>query len=669
VKQLITIAMFLLAHASWATDRFYELTIDTMTVNFSGRPAEAMAINQSIPGPKLIFNVGDTAVIKVNNKLSTDASIHWHGLLLPQEQDGVPYITYFPIKPGESFTYRFPITHAGTYWYHSHTNIDEQRGQYGSIVIYPEEKIAEDYDYDEVVQLSDWTDEDPLQVLKNLKKAGHWYAHKKQSVVSMKGYFERGRLKAWLSNRWQRMEGMDVSDVAYDAFLANGKTHLRLLPNAKAGEIVRLRLINSAASSYFTIEQTEAPFTVISADGIDVQPVQVESLRMGMAETYDVLVTIPQAGGLDIHANNIDGSGYTKISIGSGKRLAAPPPRKPDLYQAMSHGDHNTGHDGHGMHHHSAHQRKPKQMLSYSMLKTKKAVVYKGALREVTLDLSGDMENYNWSFNNQILSEADKIKVNKGEVVRFVFNNTTMMRHPLHLHGHFFKVLSGNGDYDVLKHTVDVGPMEKVTIEFAANEEKDWLFHCHNLYHAKTGMARVVRYSNYDGNSEFMKAMRASRSIKDTDWYSRSGIQLYSDYVAFNQRYSSHRYALEMEIERSEWNETEGELVGLRRLDRWTQIYIAGEFEHSDSEWEYSLGVRYHAPFNIELDGWINDDEEFHLGLEAEFQLTDHWQLDLEADTEGEYSGFLSWRNSPRYSVGIGKTEDSSIMLGVSLTF
>lgn len=672
MRYWISIIVLLFTQTGFATERFYELTIDTLTVNFSGKPAEAMAINQSIPGPKLTFNVGDIAVITVNNQLSTDASIHWHGLLLPQDQDGVPYITYLPIKSGESFTYRFPITHKGTYWYHSHTNIDEQRGQYGSIVIHPKDERELNYDYDEVIQLSDWTDEDPLQVLKNLKKSGHWYAHKKKSVISLKGYLQRRRFDAWLANRWQRMEGMDVSDVAYDAFLANGKKHLRILPEAKAGEKVRFRLINSAASSYFTLEQAAAPFTVIAADGVDVQPVKVESIRMGMAETYDVLVTIPPSGGLDIHANNIDGTGYAKISIGSGNRAAAPLPQKPDLYQVMNHNNHNTGHKGHNMtrmHRHEGHHDMPEKLLSYSLLKTQKAVIHKGPLKIVQLDLTGDMEAYNWSFNNKILSDSDKITVNKGEVVRFVFNNTTMMRHPLHLHGHFFKVLSGNGDYDVLKHTVDVGPKEVVTIEFAANEDKDWLFHCHNLYHAKTGMARVLRYSDYSGNSDFSKAFRTSADIKDTDWYSRTDMKVYSDYAMTKFRYGNYRYTTVMAAERSEWSETEGELIILKRVNRWTQLYIAGEFEHSDTDWEYKLGFSYHAPFNIELNGWLNNNEEIHLAIETEFQLTEHWELGLEADTEGDYSAFFEWRNSPDYSIGIGKTKDSDFGVGLSVTF
>jgi FtsP/CotA-like multicopper oxidase with cupredoxin domain len=642
-----------------------------MQVNYSGKKSTAIAINQSIPGPKLVFNVGDTAVIKVTNKLTTNASIHWHGLLLPQDQDGVPYITYFPIEPGASFTYRFPITHAGTYWYHSHTNIDEQRGQYGSIVIHDADTTASAYDYDEVIQLSDWTDEDPKQVLNNLKKSGDWYAYQKDSVVSIKGYIDQKKFSAWLANRWQRMEGMDVSDVAYDAFLANGKKHLTLLKDANPGDKVRLRFINSGASSYFAIEQSNAPFTIIAADGTDVQPVTVQSFQMGMAETYDVIVTIPESGAVEINANNIDGTGYAKITLGDGITVAAPLPTKPDLYQTMSHQGHNGNHKGHNMAAMMDHSNSSsvEKILSYKMLKTTQPTSFAGNTREIQLDLTGDMESYNWSFNNQILSNADKIKISRGEIVRFVFNNKTMMRHPLHLHGHFFKVISGNGDFDVLKHTVDVGPMAQVTIEFLADAEKDWFFHCHNLYHAKTGMARVVRYSDYDGNDEFNKAMRNSTGIRDTDWFSRSDIGAYTNYARIDFRYSNYRYAAELEAERSDWDSTELELSGLWRAGRWSQIYIAANYETIEDDTEYKLGVRYHAPFNIELDSWLNDEGEVNIGFETAFPLTNHWQLVIEADTEKEYAGFLNWRNSPRYSVGIGVTEDTSLAIGVSITF
>lgn len=254
MKLLVALLGALLVTPIWAKDVHYELNIDHKTVNFTGQEVQAMAINNSIPGPVLEFTEGDTAFIKVINHTTDEASIHWHGLLLPQEQDGVPYLTYFPIEAGATFEYQFELKHAGTYWYHSHTRIDEQKGQYGAIVVHPKDEYQDKFEHDVVVQLSDWTDEDPIDVLKNLKKDGDWYAYKKNSVISIKGYLENSNLDAWLTNRWQRMEGMDVSDVGYDAFLVNGQTSLKLLPEAKAGDRVRVRLINSGASSYFDIQ-------------------------------------------------------------------------------------------------------------------------------------------------------------------------------------------------------------------------------------------------------------------------------------------------------------------------------------------------------------------------------------------------------------------------------
>ena len=681
-----SVALLLICHTciGLAKEQFYELTIDYKTVNYTGEPVEAMVINNQLPGPVLEFTEGDIAVIKVNNRLNTEASIHWHGLLLPQDQDGVPYLTYLPIKAGESFTYRFPVTHAGTYWYHSHTNIDEQRGQYGSIVIHPKQANHIDYDHDVVVQLSDWTNEDPKQILANLKKDGDWYALKKDSVVSLAGYAKRNALSAWITNRWQRMEGMDVSDVAYDAFLANGKIQLKLLPTAKAGDVARLRFINSAASSYFRLEQQQTPFTVIAADGIDVQAVTVESILMGMAETYDVLVTIPESGALEINANNIDGTGRASIIVGSGKYTPAPLPSRPNLYAAMNHSMHDMDmdmdmdsmtHKHHGHHkmhgmNHSAHDMTGyrKSDLRYSQLKTVKAVKHRGPLRVVKLDLTGDMESYNWSFNNKTLSKADAIKIDRGDVVQFVFTNMTMMHHPLHLHGHFFKVISGNGEHDVLKHTVDVPPMQRVTIEFAANEEKDWFFHCHNLYHAKTGMARVIRYSDYPGNPEFVEAKQQSNEIQDTDWYTRTDLKLYNNFIHGALRLSNFQYILEFDAERADWQENKTHLTAAYKLNRWTNLFIGHEYESEDGS-EYQFGINYHAPFSIDLRFWISHELDLNALLGSEFQLTKHISTEFKIDTEDDWSFDLSYKNSPNISWEVGIRDNTDWGLGMHLTF
>ncbi|MEP1445741.1 MAG: multicopper oxidase domain-containing protein [Paraglaciecola sp.] len=697
MKAILTLLCALLITTVQAKEVRYELNVGYKTVNFSGKTVQAMAINNSIPGPLLEFNQGDTAIIKVTNHTNDDASIHWHGLLLPQAQDGVPYLTYFPIKAGTTFEYQFELSHAGTYWYHSHTRIDEQRGQYGAIVVHPKGGYKDKFDHDVLVQLSDWTDEDPLDVLKNLKKDGDWYAYKKNSVISIKGYLQNSGLDAWISNRWQRMEGMDVSDVGYDAFLANGQTSLNLVPTAQAGDRVRVRIINSGASSYFDIQQNSGPFEIVAADGVDVQPVTVNEFRMGMAETYDVIVTIPDSGAYQFAANSMDGTGGVKVTLGSGNAESAPDPVRPNVFAKMSHGDdhsmHNMGqepqdtsqHQSHENHHngHNHHQmmemdeEPDAEKLDYSLLKVRQPVTYEGELQEFTLKLTGDMESYNWSFNNTPLSAADVIKINRGQVVRFHFQNESMMHHPLHLHGHFFKVISGNGEYDVLKHTVDVPPMGNVTIEFAANEYKDWFFHCHNLYHAKTGMARVVRYSDYSGNPDFVKAKMQSDEIMDFDWYGRADLALFSSHAEIMYRYSNAKHIIELEAVKhfsqesgSQYElESEVELAAHYNYkhSRWLRSFIGAR--RMDGENEILLGVKYVLPFSIDTSLWITDEGEVNAEIETEFQLTERIGIELNASTESEWDATLEYRSSPNWSMAINANQTSGLGVGLTATF
>jgi len=680
MKISLVLLCLLFATATQAKNVYYTLNVDYKTVNFSGKEATAMAINDSIPAPTLEFNEGDIAIINVTNHTDDEASIHWHGLLLPQEQDGVPYLTYFPIKSGATFKYQFELKHAGTYWYHSHTRIDEQKGQYGAIVVHPKEGYKENFDHDVVVQLSDWTDEDPYDVLKNLKKDGDWYAYKKNTVISIKGYLENSNLDAWVTNRWQRMEGMDVSDVGYDAFLANGKTSLALIPEAKAGDRVRLRLINSGASSYFDIQQNSGSFEVVAADGLNVQPLKVEEIRMGMAETYDVIVTIPKSGGYEFAANNMDGTGGVKVTLGSGSTYASPNPIRPNVFAKMMHDDNHSLHQmdkksesmsGHQHHeHHKMHgmDEEPKMdKLAYSMLKSREPVTYSGELQEFTLKLTGDMETYNWSFNNTPLSQADTLKIDRGKVVRFHFQNESMMHHPLHLHGHFFKVITGNREYDVLKHTVDVPPMSNVTIEFAANEEKDWFFHCHNLYHAKTGMARVVRYSDYSGNPEFIKVKMKSNEIMDDDWYNRTDLRLFSSYTEAVLRYSNTRHIIEFEATKHFSEEDELAVNYNYKQSRWLSFFIGAERAEEDNK--LLVGVKYITPFSFDTAVWLNDEGDIHVRTETEFQLTKSIGLKLSASTESEWEATFEYRTSPSWSVGINTNETSGFGVGATTTF
>jgi FtsP/CotA-like multicopper oxidase with cupredoxin domain len=278
MKKTILIILSVLVFANNAQAKLikYNFDIDTKSVNFTGKNVDAISVNNQIPGPTIEATVGDILEVTFNNKMNQETSIHWHGVLLPNDQDGVPHLTTKPIAPHSSFTYKYQITHSGTYWYHSHTGLQEQRGAYGSLVFHPKNGELIKTDRDDVVVLSDWTNENPDQVLANLKKDGDYYALKKHSVQSWDRVFKNGTpaLKNRLKSSSTRMGPMDLSDVGYDAFLANGQTESSL--EAKPGETVRIRLINAGASSYFNVEFAGEAMIIVAADGIDVEPLKVK---------------------------------------------------------------------------------------------------------------------------------------------------------------------------------------------------------------------------------------------------------------------------------------------------------------------------------------------------------------------------------------------------------
>ena len=311
----------------------YDLTISQQQINITGISVPAMTINGAIPGPTLRFKEGDLARIHVHNDMAVETSIHWHGILVPPGMDGVPYISFPPIAPGSTFTYEFPIRQSGTYWYHSHTSLQEQSGVYGSIVIEPEKSsIKPKRDY--VVLLADWTDEDPHAVNRTLKRGSQWFAIQKGSGQSILGAMRLGMFSDYFKRELQRMPAMDIADVAYDRFLANGTPETTL--HAMPGETVRLRIIDGSATTYFHLEYAGGPMIIIAADGLDVEPVKQNRFLIGVAETYDVLIQIPAEGGAyEFRATAHDGSEHTSVWIGSGTRHTSSDVPKPNLYHNM----------------------------------------------------------------------------------------------------------------------------------------------------------------------------------------------------------------------------------------------------------------------------------------------------------------------------------------------
>lgn len=478
----------------------YDLHIAAQTVSPAGKNVPGFTINGGIPGPTLRFHEGDFARIRVHNHLKDrETSTHWHGLLLPNEQDGVPHITTPPILPGQTHTFEFALRHGGTYWYHSHTHLQEQNGVFGGIVVLPRGGEPVKADRDQVLVLSDWTNFDPHEVMRMLMRGSDYFGLMRRNSQTILGAFQKGMLKDYFKREWGRMMPMDVSDVGYHAFLINGlhQTRIEGLP----GERVRLRLINASAATYFFPHFSAGPMTIVAADGPPVQPVKVDRFLMAIAETYDVLITIPAAGQYEMRFTAQDGSGHVSAFFGSGELHPATDPPRPNLYKmdemlrlALTEKEDDP----------RASLLLPRPGSPYRLLKSVGDTTLPAGLprRKITLHLTGDMNRYSWGFDGKTISQDPYVMIKKGELIELELVNDTMMHHPIHLHGHFFRVLMGQGRRSPLKHTVDVPPMSRRVVEFEANEERDWMFHCHILYHMMSGMARVFRYHHEPGDEQ-----------------------------------------------------------------------------------------------------------------------------------------------------------------------
>lgn len=542
----------------------YDLTIAEQTLSPAGKATSVLTINGGIPGPTLRFREGDTARITVHNHLHENTLLHWHGLLVPNDQDGVPDITTPPIKPGASFTYVFPLKQSGTYWYHSHAGLQEQKGLLGSIVITPRDGEAVKADRDHVVLMSDWTNESTTEVLRTLVRGSSYYSVKKGTQQSVLGAMRTGAVREYFDREKARMPAMDISDVAYDAFFINGQRDHHLA--GKPGERIRLRLINGGAASYFYAESSTGEMTIIAADGHAVEPFKIKRLQMGNGETYDVLVTIPGAGSWEVRATASDGSGHASAWIGDGTRHAAPEVPKPDLYRMdamlMSAMDDDT-----------LNSERPQSPYRQLRAISSTTLPSKAAVHTMELRLTGDMQRYIWSFNGKTMTQESMIPVRQGEVLRLELVNDTMMHHPIHLHGFFFRLVNGQGERSPLKHTVDVPPMGRQVIEFLANERGDWMFHCHLLYHMASGMGRVVSVG--DGTCNGMMDM-GEHGIIPTHLFLDGSVQ-------------SHM--------------TEGTLTIMRERDSLNARWQAGLFDSRDAP--YEIDLTYDHYFNSNLTAFL----------------------------------------------------------------
>ncbi|MSP43416.1 MAG: copper resistance system multicopper oxidase [Alphaproteobacteria bacterium] len=496
----------------------YDLTIDKMRAGYDHGDRLTMAINAQIPGPVLRFTEGEDVIINVTNKMDTDTSIHWHGILLPFRQDGVPGVSFPGIKPGETFTYHFRIRQAGTYWYHSHSGLQEQEGLYGPIIIAPVRREPFKYDRDYVVMLSDWTDEKPEAILGHLKKNSDYYNYAQRTVGTFfKDVSDEG-LGAAIKDRlaWgrMRMAPTDIADVSSYTFLINGKSAGQNWTGLfKPGERVRLRLINGSSMSIFDVRIPGLKMTVVQADGNNVQPVPVDELRVAVAETYDVIVQPKEEKPYTVFAESLDRTGYARGTLATKEGMNGeipalrPRPLLTMTDMGMDMGDANNapmagmeGMDIAGMDREGTQSglapkaaEKGGKALVYGDLKSMTPYTeYRAPDRVIEMKLTGNMQRYFWSINGRRYSEAEPIRLKYGERVRFTFVNQTMMSHPMHLHGMWMQLDNGHGKFSPLKHVVNVMPDQTLSVDVPANAMGEWVFHCHLLYHMMSGMMRKV---------------------------------------------------------------------------------------------------------------------------------------------------------------------------------
>jgi FtsP/CotA-like multicopper oxidase with cupredoxin domain len=536
----------------------YDLHVRDTLVNFTGKIKRAIAVNGQIPMPTLTFTQGDTAEIHVYNELKESTSLHWHGLILPNKEDGVPYLTQMPIEPNTTHIYRFPIVQNGTHWYHSHSGLQEQIGMYGSMIL---NKKSDDTSFRKGIDdlptipviISEWTDYNPNNVHRMLHNATDWFAIKKGSTQSYAEAIKEGHFTTKVKNEFKRMLAMDVSDVYYDRFFLNGNVESQL-SQFKAGDKVRLRISNAGASTYFWLNYGGGKIQVVANDGNDVEPTEVDRLIIAVSETYDIVLTIPEKNkSFAFQATSEDRINRSLLYIGEGEKQNIAPLPRLKYFEGMkmmnSMMKMNGDLDDMGMNMSlnqmdmnvvmypeitgpSSAQLKSSEKdqynsnalsdivkLNYAMLKSPhNTTLPKDApTKEIKFELSGNMNRYVWSMDNKVVSESDKILIKKGENVRMIIYNGSMMRHPMHLHGHDFRVLNGQGENAPLKNIIDIMPMETDTLEFNANMEGDWFFHCHILYHMMSGMGRVFTYQNQTPNPLIPNPKLAQRKLFGED--------------------------------------------------------------------------------------------------------------------------------------------------------
>ena len=757
-SRFIALIFFLGAAFSSAAQQVkrYDLYVTDTMVHYSGKHKMAIAVNGQIPMPTLEFTEGDTAEVVVHNRLKEPTALHWHGIFLPNDQDGVPYLTQMPIEPGTTYTYRFPVIQNGTYWYHSHYGFQEQIGMYGSLIL---KKKAGDTSFRKGIDdlpavpviLSDWTDIMPHQIHRMLRNANDWAAIKKNAVQSYGEALKAGHVKTKLTNEWKRMMAMDVSDVYYDKTLINGQNESQLT-QFKAGDKVRLRLSNGGASTYFWVNYAGGKMTVVANDGNDVTPLAVDRFILPPSETIDIVVTIPEKGiSYELLTTSEDRTNTSSLFIGEGKKQLAthwgrlkyfegmkmmndmmrmdgsmkdmgmkmslqkmdmntvmyPEITGPELTRqqrkskrkaakqkenasgAMSgnmQGPKMHHHDEapttatpdaampmDGMHHSEAAAADPGMppalvTLNYNMLQApqKTTLPANAPVKELRFTLTGNMNRYVWSMDNKVVSETDKVLIKKGEIVRIILYNGSMMRHPMHLHGHDFRVLNDKGDYAPLKNVIDIMPMETDIIEFEANVEGDWFFHCHILYHMMAGMGRIFTYEHQRPNPLVPDPQKAIKKIyrDDRQFFLGAENEFASNGNFGSAALNNTRWSLNAEwklgYDAANGHELEASVGRYLGQMQWLRPYVGVEWKYQKGKHEeknmfgqkfshdgkvyYNAGIAYTLPMLVILRAQVDTRGIFRIILNREdIPLTRRLRGSFSADTQKEYMGGLRY--------------------------
>jgi FtsP/CotA-like multicopper oxidase with cupredoxin domain len=715
----------------------YDLYVKDTLVTFAGKEKRAIAVNGQIPMPTLSFTEGDTAEIHVHNLLKEETSLHWHGLFLPNKEDGVPNLTQMPIKPGTTHVYRFPIIQHGTHWYHSHSGLQEQIGMYGSMIL--NKKPADIEKRKEVdglptvpLILSEWTNYKPDNVHRMLHNATDWFALKKNAVQSYGEAIGAGHFKTKLRNEWKRMLAMDVSDVYYDKILMNGKAESVIESvdgkKLKAGDKVRLRISNGAASSYFWLRYAGGKITVVANDGNDVTPVEVDRLIIAVSETYDIVLTIPaDRTSYELLATTEDRTNSASVYIGNGiKQLISPLPRLKyfegmkmmndmmkmngdldDMGMNMSlnqmdmnvvmypeiTGEARTKQKDDDPNRYNANALSDIVTLNYAMLKApEKTTLPDAPVKVLQFELTGNMNRYVWSMNNKVVSETDKILVKKGENLRLIIYNGSMMRHPMHLHGHDFRVLNGQGKYAPLKNVIDIMPMETDTLEFNANVEGDWFFHCHILYHMMSGMGRVFSYKDQQPNPLIPNPKLAQRKLFADDR---------KMHFMFQNDFATNGNDGEMMLQNTRWSigsewrlgyndmhgyETETHIGRYLGKMQWLMPFIGFDWRYRNMDLHMeeknmfgqtntknnravvSVGLNYTLPMLVRFQGEIFTDGIVRLQLMREdIPFTKRLRFAFMVNTDKEYMAGFNYIFSRALSL---RTHyDSDMGFGAGITF